>query len=398
MTTTPLPSTGPDRRTRLLGIAAAIGAITAVGGSMGLGLPLLAIVLEGRGVSPTLIGLNTATAGVAALAVTPFAPRLAHRFGTARVLAAVLLVAAACFPLFFVLEHIGWWFLLRLVFHGSINVAFILSEFWMNALAPPARRGLVMGVYATMLSAGFALGPAVLGLVGSVGATPFVVGAAVMALGALPVLLAGRADPGMDEEPKGSILRFVALVPLATFAALAMGATESGVLSLVAVYGLRLGYDEAMAALLVSAVVVGNMGSQIPLGLLSDRMDRRLLLLAIAVCATILAVVIPSTVGSPAIMVVFLAAWGGVAAGLYTVGLTHLGARLSGTDLASANAAFILMYALGMLVGPASLGVAMDLVPPHGLFFAAAAFTLAYAVLAAWRLARPPAREASRIP
>jgi hypothetical protein len=53
---------------------------------------------------------------------------------------------------------------------------------------------------------------------------------------------------------------------------------------------------------------------------------------------------------------VILLFWGGSVAGLYTVGLAHLGDKLHGSDLASANAAFVFCYALGMLVGPQTIG------------------------------------------
>lgn len=391
--TTPLPTIDvADRRTRLLGIAAAISAITAVGTSLSLGLPLLAIVLENRGFSSTAIGVNTAMAGVAAVLVTPLVPRLAHRIGAAPMLAMVLIVATLTFPLFYVFESYAAWFVLRFFFHGAMVISFVLSEFWINALAPDGRRGLVMGIYATILSLGFAVGPAVLALVGSAGAAPFVVGTTILALATLPVLAALKANPAMEEKPKGSIVRFVTMVPMATFAALVMGASESGVLNFIAIYGLRLGFEEASAAMLVSAVAAGNVASQIPLGLLADRVDRRKLLVAIALIATALALAIPFQTGQPLLLMVTLALWGGVAAGLYTVGLTHLGARLSGTDLASANAAFVLMYAFGMLVGPASVGWGMDVSDRYGLPAAAAIFTLAYAVFGMIRIARRPVK------
>ena len=52
--------------------------------------------------------------------------------------------------------------------------------------------------------------------------------------------------------------------------------------------------------------------------------------------------------------------WGGGIGSLYAVGLAHLGSRYSGPDLASANAAFIMLYALGMLGGPPIAGFGMD--------------------------------------
>ncbi len=387
MSTPSTPAEDPVSRTRVLGIAAAISAITAVGTALSLGLPLLAIVLEGRGFSSSAIGWNTAMAGIAALAVTPFAPGLAHRIGAARLLFLVLVVATLTFPLFYLVESYAGWFVLRFLFHGCTVVAFVLSEFWINALAPAGRRGLVMGIYSTVLAVGFAVGPAILGLVGSAGPAPFVIGTFVLAVATLPVLLALKANPPMEKRPRGSILGFVTLVPMATFAALVMGANESGVMSFIAIYGLKLGYVEATAALFVSAFALGNVVSQVPLGLLADRVDRRRLLFAIAASSTVLALLIPVVAGWPPLLLAVVAMWGGVVAGLYTVGLTHLGARLSGTDLASANAAFVLMYAVGMLIGPAAMGASMDAFGPHGMIAVSAALTFAYALLAIGRIA-----------
>ena len=73
-------------------------------------------------------------------------------------------------------------------------------------------------------------------------------------------------------------------------------------------------------------------------------------------------------------------------AGLYTIGLAHLGARLSGRDLASANAAFVFCYAIGMLIGPQAIGIGMDSVGPQGFAWTLAVFLGLYMVLAGWRL------------
>uniref|UniRef100_UPI0013D393F4 MFS transporter n=1 Tax=Klebsiella pneumoniae TaxID=573 RepID=UPI0013D393F4 len=60
---------------------------------------------------------------------------------------------------FLVVEPLWAWFPLRFVFGASLAVLFVLSEYWINAVAPEARRGLVLGIYATALSLGFAAGP-----------------------------------------------------------------------------------------------------------------------------------------------------------------------------------------------------------------------------------------------
>lgn len=371
------------------GIVAAVTSISTVGIGLSLGLPLLALVLESRGVSATAIGINTAMAGVASIVAVPFVTPLARRVGTARLLWLLIAVAAVGFVGFYLVDALWAWFPLRFIFHGAITAIFVLSEFWISSCAPNDKRGYVLGVYATALSVGFAIGPLILSLVGWQGMTPFAVGFAIFAFSAVPVVLARSASPRIERKPAEPFARFLIAVPIATFAVFAFGAVESGaILPLLPVYGLRLGLSSETATLLVTATVLGNVAFQIPLGLMSDRMDRRLLLLACASTGVVGAGLIPLLAGNLAALFVNLFIWGGVTAGLYTVGLAHLAARYRDADLAAANAAFIMMYSFGMLVGPVLVGIGIDLWDPHGFAVVCAAFFGGYACLAAARLHR----------
>ena len=89
------------------------------------------------------------------------------------------------------------------------------------------------------------------------------------------------------------------------------------------------------------------------------------------------------------VLAALLFVWGGVVAALYTIGLAHLGARLSGHELANANAAFVLCYGLGMVLGPQVIGIGMDLFGKDGFAWALALFFFLYIVLAVSRIAAP---------
>jgi hypothetical protein len=91
-------------------------------------------------------------------------------------------------------------------------------------------------------------------------------------------------------------------------------------------------------------------------------------------------------VQSWALLASMLLLWGGCVSGMYTVGLTHLGSRLTGSDLVSANAAFIFCYAIGTISGPQIVGVSMDLNGTNGFAWALAAFFAFYVVLSIARL------------
>ncbi|AFL51896.1 MFS family permease [Sinorhizobium fredii] len=375
-------------------LIAAVASITAVGIAIGLGLPLLSIIMEKRGIAPTLIGLNSAMAGLASMAAAPLTTKLAHRHGVAPTMLLAILFSAASALGFYYITNFWLWFPLRIIFHGAITVLFILSEFWINATAPPNKRGFVLGIYGTVLSLGFASGPLLFSILGSEGILPFAVGAGVILLAAIPIYLARDESPVIDEKPDRHFMRYVFLVPTATAAVFIFGAVESGGLSLFPIFGTRAGFTESQAALLLTVMGVGNFIFQIPLGMLSDHVkDRRTILSALTLVGFVGALFLPMLVESWVLMALVLLFWGGCVSGLYTVGLSHLGSRLQGADLAAANAAFVFSYAVGTVAGPQVVGVAMDVTGNDGFAWAIAGFFGLYVVLSLARIVLNPKRS-----
>ncbi len=395
-TAPPVPPGADEPPLRLLSLAAAIGSISVVGIAIGLGVPLLSVVLEQRGHSATMIGLNTAAAGLASIAAAPLATPLGVRFGVVPTLAVSMLVGALSFVGFHFATEFWMWFPLRAILHIALTVVFILSEYWINVSAPPRRRGMVLGVYATMLSLGFAFGPWLFAQIGSQGLRPFAIAFGLVIAGMLPVLIAWRQSPRIPggHSEGGHFLRYVWLVPTATAAVFVFGAVETGGFALFPLYGSRVGYSEADAALLLSMIGLGNVLFQVPLGMLSDRIrDRRRVLVGCAAAGLAGMLVMPLVEQSWTLMAALLFVWGGAVAALYTVGLAHLGSQLHGRDLASANAAFVFCYGIGMLAGPQAIGLGLDAFGPPGFGWTIGAFFAAYLLLVAVRIARGPSRS-----
>jgi predicted MFS family arabinose efflux permease len=162
-------------------------------------------------------------------------------------------------------------------------------------------------------------------------------------------------------------------------------------LSLFPIYASRSGFSEAQAALLLTVMGFGNMACQIPIGMYSDRLrDRRPLLTAMAVTGLLGALAIPFLVENWLMMAMVLFFWGGCVSGLYTVGLAHLGSRLTGSDLAAANAAFIFCYAVGTVAGPQGIGAAIDLTGNDGFAWALASFFALYVLVSIGRFVFNP--------
>lgn len=387
MSETPNGASGHREEIHWPSLIAAISSISAVGIAIGLGLPLLSTILEKRGIAPTMIGLNSAMAGLAAMVAAPITNKLAHRWGVALTMIVAVFLAAASSLGFYYATDFWMWFPLRLVFHGATTTLFILSEFWINAAAPPSRRGLVLGIYATVLSIGFAAGPFLFSLVGSEGVLPFSIGAFAIMLAALPVFIARNESPELNEKPGMHFMRYIFLVPTATAAVFVFGAVEVGGLSLLPIFATRSGFSEGQAALLLTVMGVGNMAFQIPLGLLSDRLkDRRTLLAILATIGLAGSLLLPLISSNWLAMATIMLFWGGCVSGLYTIGLSHLGSRLTGSDLAAANAAFVFCYAVGTVAGPQVVGAAIDMGGTSGFAWSIAGFFALYVLLSVARL------------
>lgn len=378
----------------------AILAISLVGVGMSLTIPLIALRMEAAGFSGEANGFGTAMAGVATLVASPAIPGLVRMAGVRNVLAAAIGLAVASLLALAFVADIYWWFPIRFAFSCALTILFVVSEYSVNALSPPDRRGLWVGIYSTSLYLGFAAGPAFLNLVGTQGRLPFYVAAALFFAAALPIAAVGARIPGFSEKAGAPALTLFAQAPALMLASLLFGAVETGGMGLLPVHALRNGYGASTGALFVSFVAIGNVLFQLPIGLVSDRFDRNRLIVAIALIGLLGALVL-TVIGSNFVAFsVVLFVWGGIAGGLYMVGLAELGARYQGADLASANAAFVMLYATGMVAGPPLLGRALDASSRYGLFGGVAGLFLMYlaAVAVAQRLRRSRRARAGLAP
>jgi MFS family permease len=368
-----------------LAIGAAISTVTIVGIGLSLSITLLSVRLAEAGYSGRAIGLNAAAGGLATLAAAPLVPAAARWLGVRQLLIVSLVAGALSLAAFTVTSGYWPWFAVRTLFGAALTGLFAVSEFWISSAAPPAKRGMIMGLYTTSFALGVAIGPLMLAFTGTQGSAPFLFAAALFGLACLPIGLLGGRAPVLEHPARISVLAFTTAMPAVMLAALVYGAIETAAMGLLPVYALRSGLGAATGAALVTIFALGNGLFQTPIGFISDRFDRRSLLAIVAGLGAAGALLLPFAreAGFP-VFASCLFVWGGIVGSLYAIGLAHLGSRYQGAELASGNAAYILLYSTGMLAGPPLMGVGLDLTPP-ALFVALAVMLAAYFGLAAWR-------------
>lgn len=365
-------------------LAAAISTIAVFGIGIGIGGPLLSLVLEGRGTDSSITGLN-AGAGFAGVLIGPLMmPPLVARFGFKNFLLTVLPISLVLFLLLKPLDSVGAWFVLR--FFGGLcgSSIFAASEAWISQLVGDGARGRVMGIYTASLSAGFAIGPLILSQTGVTGWAPFIACAIIEVIAMLPLLaVRGGSDHATlaGSHPFTMIRQMKTVVTLVVLFAMYEGST----IALLPVWGERSGLSATSAASLISAVFVGAILLQIPIGFVSDLVGRTT---TVRVCAAIGmagAILLPFLAGHRLPLMIAVVIWGGFTTGLYPVALAIIGDRFRGADLLNANAGLVIAYGTGALIGPIVGGAAMDAWNPHGIAVMLAAMFGALLLMTWWR-------------
>jgi predicted MFS family arabinose efflux permease len=227
-------------------------------------------------------------------------------------------------------------------------------------------RGRTMAIYTASLSLGMVGGPALLSVIG---ARPLAywVGAAIAAA---PVLLLASpwvAAPARVERPSHNPLKYFRLAPIAVATTVLNAAIETAGLSFIALYATGMGWSEDQAMRLISTLMLGAIILQLPIGWLADRMNPRRLAFGLAVASAASALLWPWMLGQQWLAYTMIFIWGGLFVGIYTVMLTMVGSRYSGTDLVGIYAVMGLAWGGGALIGPSMAGVAMSINPHYGL-------------------------------
>ena len=378
---------------RWRGLIAVLITVTSAGVLYGLINPLVALRLEHMGIGTTWNGVNAAMPAIAAIIVAPLLPALNDRLGLPRViiLGAVLIVAPI--PLFDFFPDVWVWSALRFVLGAGMMLHWVAAEIWINAAVEDSHRGRVLGASVALFSIGMACGPLVLGVMGTAGAWPFLIGAGIIILGTLPLAFAMDAAPSTRREGRGSLLAAARRAPTPMMAGFIEGFLFSAIFILLPLYAIRNGIEEGFAIGMLSAIAIGEIAVAIPIGWLADRMDRRLLLIYSGLAVFALCLLLPLLLGSAALLAVMLFTWGAASIGLYTLSLIRLGETFRPQELGPATAAFILVIQAGSIAGPIVGGLGMDAWDPHGLVVVLAVVSGLFCAFAIWRYRRVRARR-----
>jgi MFS family permease len=346
------------RKRSLIGV---IGAMAVVNLVYGITFPLLALVLDGQGVSKTLIGLSTMSQAAAILVIARFAPRLLRRFAPARLMQSLTAALAVLFILAGLVPNVWFWFPVRLLIGAMNAMLWISSEALINELAAERWRGRVIGVYSSAGAAGFALGPLLLIATGSEGMLPFYSTSALILSASIPLFIARghRLMPAGEETPDGVWSLFL-LAPTIMVTNVVYAASAESLSTFFPLFGMHIGISENFSLWLLTMIGVGSMVLILPLGWLADHVNRMGLLVACIVLTMLGLLAMPYLLLQPLVAQLFAFFFGGVEGMIYALGVILIGERFKGAMLAAASTTFTASWAAGTVIGPLLVGAGMD--------------------------------------
>ncbi|WP_298438302.1 MFS transporter [uncultured Jannaschia sp.] len=380
-------------------------------------MPLLlaaALLLAGNGLQGTLVALRASEAGFSTLTIGLIgaiyfsgflaacfaAPAMIRAVGHVRVFAALASVAGVG-TLLLVLAVDPWvWGAVRFVMGFCFSGLFVVIESWLNQSAGPGERGRVLSIYRIVDLSAVTGGQFLLPIFGVAGFEIFAVTAILFGLSLLPVALSNTSRPTPPQAFRFDPAGLWRLSRVAALGALSIGLTTSAFRMIGPLYGIELGFDAGQVALFMNAGIAGGAVLQLPLGLLSDRVDRRLALL-VATCGAVGAGLVLNTVSSPVAVYAGAFAFGAFALPLYSLAAAHANDRAGpASDFVAISAGLIFFYSVGAIAGPLGAAVLIEAFGPQALFGYTSAVHGLMAVLTAlqmWRRDAVPRAGRGRV-
>lgn len=363
---------------------------------------LLGILLfmVGNGMQGTLLGVRGGIEGIptslmsvvmagyfggfvlGSLAVPPMIQRVGH----VRVFAALGSLISAVLILYAAAPHWIAWAVLRLLIGFCFCGVYITAESWVNASATNETRGQAMSAYFIMQMLGLVTGQALLNVGDPAGWMLFVIPSVLVSLAFTPILLAQVQAPRFEQIKPMSLPRLYRASPLGCVGIFLVGGVFSALLGMGAVWGAVIGLDVKQISAFVAAISLGGLLAQYPIGWLSDRLDRRKLIIALSGFGAVVAAAV--AMAELGIWGYLLAAAlvGGVANPVYALLIAYTNDFLDASDMAAASAGLLLVNGAGSVFGPILTGWLMTLIGPEGFWIYMGVLLAMLTAYGGWRM------------
>ncbi len=365
------------------------------------------MLMIGNGLQGTLLGLRGEAEGfstfelsvvmsayfVGFLFASRMVPEMLRKVGHVRVFAALGSTISAVLIMYPALTEPWAWTIGRVAIGYCFCGVYITAESWLNDASTNETRGKSLSLYMIVQMAGIVLAQYILVLGDIRGFILFIIPSILVSLAFAPILLSVGNAPKFETTKPLSIKRLVTASPLACVGMFALGGVFAAQFGMSAVYGSRAGFSVAQISLMISVTYITALILQYPVGWVSDRMDRRILIIVLAVVGglgAMLSFVMPQLTDQPATLYIFVlvsaATVGGASNPLYALLIAYANDYLEREDMAAASGGLLFINGLGAIMGPFAIGWAMDGIGVQGFWGVIGVLMLALGAYGGWRM------------
>ena len=354
--------------------------------SNGLLVTVVGLRAELEGFATGTTGLVMAAYYIGFLIGARVAPQFVATVGHIRVFAALASLASVSALVHVIDVNPTTWAAMRLITGFAYAGLYITAESWLNDSVTNRNRGLLLSIYMVIVMGGVAAGQALLAIADPRGVTLFVLASVLVSVAVVPVTLSVGPAPEFRSPRRLGIREIWHAAPLGVVTGAGVGMANGAMWGLGAVYAARAGMSQSRIALFLAATVVGSIITQIPIGMLSDRIRRRWAILTITTAATGAAVWAGNVDPNGPIMIAAVLAFGGLTFPLYSLGLSHINDHVPAGAAVAVSSLYVLVNGLGAVVGPLAAAYALDRAGTRGFFGVIAIFHAAIGVFALVRI------------
>ncbi len=367
----------------------------------------LLLLMLGNGMQATLLGVRGAVEAIPPPAMAwvmsayfaglltgaRVVPRLIRRVGHVRVYAALASLISVGFVLYAAFPNPWVWSATRFVVGFCFCGVYIVCESWLNDRATNETRGQAMSAYMLVQSLAVIAAQGLVNLADSGGWALFVLMSALVSVAVTPMLLSTQSAPMFADAKRMSLRALFRASPLGCVATFMLGGVFSAMFGMAAVYGGLAGLDVGQISALVAALYLGGVLFQLPIGRLSDRMDRRRLI--VAVCALGAAGALLAALAQGWALLLAAVVIGGTASPLYGLIIAYTNDFLTPDDMASASGGLLFLNGVGAVTGPLTVGWLMGRFGPPAFFLYIAGLLGVVCLYGLWRMTRRAAPDVS---
>lgn len=346
----------------------------------GLLTTFLALELDGRGVSDLLISGLTSAYYTALVIGAKLGHKLIARVGHIRSYAASAGITAATVILIGLIDYIEFWLAARFIMGLMMMVQYMVIESWLNEQAEPTHRGLVFGIYMAVSSLGILLGQLALTMIDPIDIRILMLVSMFFSLCLVPLAVTRAIHPTPLKAAPLNIVYFIKSLPQVLLITLFAGMMVGSFYGLGPIFATRLGLDSQEAGFYMAIAIAASLVIQWPLGLLSDRMNRLILITIVASLLIILAIIInlPWVTN----LYIGIASFFAIALQftLYPLSVAIANDNIEDDKRVSLSAILLMLFGVGAAIGPLISGYLMEQFDARGLYI----FTLIVAAAIVW--------------